>query len=260
MAGHKTNGNTDDWNYSKDVQTLDLIDDDQFTESMFGIGSPDFSQPLTVIMGNTVHSDNKISNFNPYDSLFSAAVWRNATDGTNQELRTTGPEFEKYLEGGTIPMQNQCGFVNADDNDSFLRRVGFSTDAHYPLPINVLTVSDVGNIVAEDAVDTEVGLNDNRIHIDNLPVQSYNGNVGMLDRCIYQTGSVLPVREIGSNFVNNSLTVPQKVWCPLNNAGSLHLNQFDVKITDLEDKLDKEIISSQLNIEIKDEKELIISK
>ena len=65
----------------------------------------------------------------------------------------------------------------------------------------------------------------------------------MLDRCIYQTGSVLPVREIGSNFVNNSLTVPQKVWCPLNNAGSLHLNQFDVKITDLEDKLDKERIS-----------------
>ena len=56
------------------------------------------------------------------------------------------------------------------------------------------------------------------------------------------------------------MSVPQKVWCPLNNAGSLHLNQFDVKITDLEDKLDKEIISSQLNIEIKDEKELIISK
>ena len=82
----------------------------------------------------------------------------------------------------------------------------------------------------------------------------------MMDRCIYQTGSVLPVREIGSNFVNNSMSVPQKVWCPLNNAGSLHLNQFDVKITDLEDKLDKEIISSQLNIEIKDEKELIISK
>lgn len=260
MAGHKTNRNAEDWNYSKEVQTLDLIDDDQFTESMFGIGSPDFSQPLTIIMGNTVHSDNKISNFNPYDSLFTAAVWRNATDGTNQELRTTGPEFEKYLEGGTIPMQNQCGFLNADDNDSFLRRVGFSNDVHYPLPINVLTLSDVGNIVADDAVDTEVGLNDNRIHIDNLPIQSYNGNVGMLDRCIYQTGSVLPVREIGSNFVNNSLTVPQKVWCPLNNAGSLHLNQFDVKITDLEDKLDKEIISSQLNIEIKDEKELIISK
>ena len=260
MAGHKTNGNTDDWNYSKEVETLDLIDDDQFTEAMWGIGSPDYSQPLTIIMGNTIHSGNKISNFNPYDSLFTAPIWRNATDGTTQETRITGPEFEKYMEGGTIPMQNFCGFVNNSDPESFLKRAGFTANEHYPLPINTLDNKIVGDILAEDPVDTELGLNDNRIHIDNLPVQSYNGNVGMMDRCIYQTGSVLPVREIGTNFVNNSMSVPQKVWIPLNNAGSLHLNQFDVKISDLEDKLDKEIISSQINIEIKDEKELIISK
>ena len=260
MAGHKTNGNLSDWDYSKDFETLDLIDDDQFTESMWGIGCPDFDQPLTVIMGNTVHSDNKISNYNPYDSLFTAAIWRNATDGTTQEPRVVGPEFEKYLQSGTIPMQNQCGLVNNSNPSSFLKRAGYLANEHYPLPINTLDNKDVGDILAEDPIDTEIGLNDNRIHIDNLPIQSFNGNVGMMDRCIYQTGSVLPVREIGSNFVNNSMSVPQKVWCPLNNAGSLHLNQFDVKITDLEDKLDKEIISSQLNIEIKDEKELIISK
>ena len=123
-----------------------------------------------------------------------------------------------------------------------------------------LNIRDVGELVAPNSVDTEVGLNDNRVHIENLPIQSYNGKVGAVDRAIYQTSAVLPVREVGEDYVVDSQSVPQKVWIPIRNGGCMYMNEFNVKITDLDNVVDEEIINAQLNIEIKDEKEMMIAK
>lgn len=260
MFGEKTNSNFSDWSYENEVETLSVFEDKTYADSIWGCSQPDFDNPLTVLYGNTIHGAN-ISNYNPYDTLFTAPIWRNVSDCEPQNIRTNDPTVVlDFIEGGGAPLQNNdFGFI-LNEAGGFGYLVGLPKLIAYINFVTLLSENPIGEINGDSNIDTEIGLNDNRIHIDNLPIQSYNGLVGSMDRAIYQTGSVLPVREIGSNFVNDSITVPSKVWIPLRNAGSLYLNEFNVKITDIEDKLDEELLSSQLNIEIKDEKEMLISK
>ena len=259
LNGSKTNGNNTDWNYSKDIKTNQIVGD-VFTNSFFGIGQPDSTKPLTIAMG-AFETASEIVNSNPYDSLFFAPLFRQNylmnTDDRYVVADASDPLIN-YLKGGTTPVaDNDIGFIEVDDG-GFMETAGFSGDKF--LPLTSLLEKEVGVINGDATVDTELGLNDNRIHIDNLPIQSINGKVGAVDRAIYQTCAVLAVRQVGGEYVVDSESVPQKVWIPINNAGSMYLNEFNVKITDLDNVVDEEIINAQLNIEIKGEKEMIVSK
>lgn len=259
LNGSKTNGSNQDFDYSKDIQTNQIIGD-VFVNSFFGIGQPDSTKPLTIAMG-AYETGGDIVNANPYDSLFSAPIYRqNYLENTEDRYVVdddTDPLVE-YLKGGATPVADgDIGFIEVNAG-GFMESAGFTGDKY--LKLTTLKDKEVGVIDADAGVDTELGLNDNRIHIDNLPIQSYNGKVGSVDRAIYQTSAVLAVREVGGDYVVDSESVPQKVWIALSNAGSMYLNEFNVKITDLDNILDEEIINAQLNIEIKDEKEMIVAK
>ena len=80
-----------------------------------------------------------------------------------------------------------------------------------------------------------------------------------MDRCIYQTTAFLNTTQTADDYVLSSIDVPQKIYISLNNAGELHLNEIKVKITDINDKPDSEIIESNMSIEIKSKEELLIT-
>ncbi len=266
----ETDGDLNYWTKQRLIESVEIIDDDMIVDQMGGFSHPEWRNFLTTCLGQFPQgTPGACANYNPYDTLFSAPIWRqNFQENLDFRLVDNNDgEFQKYLPGGQFEVKpSDCGFIlNQKDYGLplILLEMGFpdNTNQVYqmfaPPPEGQ---KENGFNEASEEIDTEVGLNDNRFHIDNLPIQSYNGVVGSMDRAIYQSQSVLGTRKTGPNYVNNSFTVPQKVWIPLNNAGSLHLNEFNVKITDIEDVLDEEVLSSQMTIEIKDEKEMLISK
>lgn len=259
MYGEKTNGNVDDWNYSKELQTLDVFDDTFYSDGIWGIGQPSESSPLTILYGNTPHGAN-ISNYNPYDTLFTAPMWRNVTDCEPSQLRTNAGFVQTYLKGGASVLQNDDVAIINNVDGQFSYIVGLPREDDSLVQFVSLLNQPIGYISGTSSIDTEEGLNDNRIHIDNLPIQSYNAKIGAMDRCIYQTQSVVDTRQVGSNFINSSFTNPSKIWIPIKNAGSIYLNEFNVKITDLDNIVDEEVISAQATIEIKSPEEMVISK
>ncbi len=263
MTGEKDQSNIDDWNYTNQCRSTEVFSESIFTDTFWGIGQPDAENPLTLVMGayESGTSPKYLAAYNPYDALFTACIWRQnfLTDLDKRYVDNVDQDaIMPYLAKGAKAISlDQCGFINF--NVGGLDALGYDGDLQL-VDLKPLNISNLGDLVAQNVIDTEIGLNDNRIHIDNLPIQSYNGIVGSMDRAIYQTGSVQPVRETGQNYVNNTLNVPQKIWIPLKNAGSLHLNEFNTKITDLQGKIDDEVISAQLNIEIKNKEEMIYSK
>jgi len=75
-----------------------------------------------------------------------------------------------------------------------------------------------------------------RIHIENLPHRTLNGTTGNLSKAIYEVQSDADRKNIDDEKKVMTITVPEKIRIPLNNAGNVVLNQFDVLITDQEDK------------------------
>ena len=73
-----------------------------------------------------------------------------------------------------------------------------------------------------------------RVHIENLPHRTFNGTTGNLSKAIYEIQSDSD-KQIIQNTKTMTVTVPEKIRIPLNNAGNVVLNQFDVLITDQED-------------------------
>lgn len=68
-----------------------------------------------------------------------------------------------------------------------------------------------------------------RINIDNLPIRTYNGTTGNLSKCIYELQSDAD-QVIRDNKKTMTKTIPEKVRIPLNNAGPIVMNSFDVVI------------------------------
>ena len=273
-------GTTNYFNYNNQNKVIDYFVPDAAGGFQCGLfTTPDFKKPMTGFMGQSI-VNSKISNYNPYDYLFTNPLYRQNYQDTNYlSNRVIGINdgfgnnlLNKFLdEGSGYNMTGKSGFVaTTDAADSVLLQMGFSkgipddsdTISHYIFPYNHGTGDGEGNYAtfdAEEEVDTEAGINNNRIHIDNLPIQSYNGKIGAMDRCIYQTTAFLNSTQTADDYVLSSIDVPQKIYISLNNAGELHLNEFKVKITDINDKPDSEIIESNMSIEIKSKEELLIT-
>ncbi len=93
-------------------------------------------------------------------------------------------------------------------------------------PWNEITAEGVATTELNQAV---------RVHIENLPHRTFNGTTGNLSKAIYEIQSDADKKVI-DNTKTMTVSVPEKIRIPLNNAGNVVLNQFDVLITDQEDK------------------------
>lgn len=268
-------GTTNYFNYNEQNKVVTFLKPDATKGEGMGLfTTADATAPLTAFMGQSI-VNSKISNYNPYDFLFTAPIYRqNYQDCNYLSNRVVGISdglgadlLPKFLEGGSGYNMNpgKYGFLAVTDAaDSLLLQMGFTKSdpdgsdslSHFIGPYNQ-EISPL--FTAEEEVDTEAGINNNRIHIDNLPIQSYNGKIGTMDRCIYQTTAFLNSTQTADDYVLSSIDVPQKIYIALNNAGDIHLNEFKVKITDIDDKPDSEIIESNMTIEIKSREELLIT-
>ncbi len=74
-----------------------------------------------------------------------------------------------------------------------------------------------------------------KIQIPNLPHNSYNGFTKTQDKTIYE----IPY-AIHETVINDTAIIevepPSKCWIPLNNAGEIPINEFEVRIADVENK------------------------
>ena len=75
-----------------------------------------------------------------------------------------------------------------------------------------------------------------RVHLENLPHRTFNGTTGNLSKAIYEIQSDADRKNIDDEKKVMTLTVPEKIRIPLNNPGNITLNEFDVLLTDQEDK------------------------
>jgi hypothetical protein len=92
-----------------------------------------------------------------------------------------------------------------------------------------------------------------RICIDNLPQRTYNGTTGNISKCIFQ--SVHPEEDVDDITKKIQVEPKSKVWHSLDNAGELAVNEFDVTIRDVEEKVEKNILDfTTVNIEIRQER------
>ena len=69
--------------------------------------------------------------------------------------------------------------------------------------------------------------------MENLPIRTYNGLTGNISKCIYQVIGKGIHEEPDEDIQQISITVPQKIYHKLNNAGEIVINSFDVVIRDL---------------------------
>jgi len=89
-----------------------------------------------------------------------------------------------------------------------------------------------------------------RVCIDNLPHRTYNGTTGNVSKCIYEIQSDAD-KDIQQNIKTMSKTPSPRVEIPLNNAGELVMNSFDVVIRDQDEKEDANLVDhTSITIEI----------
>ena len=260
----------DSWyDYDGQIYSNDVLDKDDLTIGFKGMGTASSIDAMTVVMGQHI-TDNKISNMNPYDTMFSGLGFRQnfqptLEDRVNETLLVDGNSIvNDYVAGGKNDTQGYPGIVCVQDSGSIYRQLGLKGSGGggpYYIMSDILPITDITkfNQQKSDPIDTELGINNNRIHIENLPIESYNAKVGCVDRCIYQTTAFLDQIRSSDATQISSIDIPQKIYIPLHNAGSIHLNEFNVKITDIDDVVDPEVISSNMTIEIKNQDELKIT-
>ncbi|GAF83286.1 unnamed protein product, partial [marine sediment metagenome] len=115
--------------------------------------------------------------------------------------------------------------LDFDDYDAVNDRV----INEYFVPPGVGIVNGTFNQIIAD-IDT-LDLDDEiyNVEIQNLPHRSYNGKTKSIDKTIYQ----LPIESTNDSHGNKitELTVPQKVWIPMNNPGIIPINRLDVQIS-----------------------------
>ena len=261
-------GDTQYFKYTEQARQIKLFDeDDTITGGFRGFGNAEHSKPLSLIAGQGIVND-KIACYNPYDTLFSNINYRlnfqpNLDNRVTQIIDSTGTDLlGRYLEGSPQGyIANGGGIIDDTGFNTVTRQLGFNQGLE--LGSAYVSVEQPPKLFAtfegDSPIDTEEGTNNNRIHINNLPIQSYNGKIGTMDRAIYQTTALLNNTRTFENSVYSCIDVPQKIYIPLHNAGSLHLNEFNVRITDIDNKLDPEIINSNMTIEIKSKEELLVT-
>ena len=89
-----------------------------------------------------------------------------------------------------------------------------------------------------------------RVCIDNLPHRTFNGTTGNVSKCIYEIQSDAD-KDIQQNIKTMSKTPSPRVEIPLNNAGELVMNSFDVVIRDQDEKEDANLVDhTSITIEI----------
>ena len=111
-----------------------------------------------------------------------------------------------------------------------------------------MVADSVLEIVLEKTADDEAQVL--RINIDNLPIRTYNGTTGNLSKCIYelQSDANTPVNNDKKTMTK---TVPEKVRIPLNNAGPIVMNSFDVVIMNQDEKEVSDLVDhTSITVEI----------
>ena len=261
----------DEWfGYNTQIKSFNVFDKDELVDGIKNIGQAKGVDALTICCGQ--HTDNStISNMNPYDANFTGLLWRQNFQGDlSSRINETfvvdnTPIIDEFLLGGNQDTQGQGGVIAVPTTGSVWNDLGYRLDNGTGPRSLLCDIYPLTDIVSDNfwgsafTVDTELGINNNRIHIENLPIQSYNGKVGSMDRCIYQTTAFLNTIRESDNSQVSCIDVPQKIYHSLNNAGDINLNEFNVKITNIDDVVDEEIISSNMTIEIKSIDELKIT-
>jgi len=132
--------------------------------------------------------------------------------------------------GGIVDTGSYSTFLDVKNEDAANRRdiEPYTWYAPGPAnPWNEITMTGVATFELNQAI---------RIHIENLPHRTFNGTTGNLSKAIYEIQSDADKKNVLDNTKTMTVSIPEKIRIPLNNAGNVIINQFDVVITDQEDK------------------------
>lgn len=187
---------------------------------------------------------------------FVAPFFRHATYTKNDIRVVTGLDAED-TRGDEIGLINvplldpdgvdDISFPNEDANGNVLENIFDLT--------RDTTVSNptIGEVIYANIADTDTKHENINIEIPNLPHRSYNGVTRTQDKTIY----TVPPQGVNSNELvlthekKIACTPPTKIWIPLNNPGSLTLNELQVKLTDVFGKeLGSALITQETNVQL----------
>ena len=150
---------------------------------------------------------------------------------TNYEGVHNLPASTYTGNGGGITNNNLYeSFLDIENEDAANRREIAPYTWYDPgddNPWNEITAEGVPTTELNQAV---------RVHIENLPHRTYNGTTGNLSKAIYEIQSDSDKKDVIPSTRTMAVSVPEKIRIPMNNPGNIVLNQFDVLITDQEDK------------------------
>ncbi len=148
---------------------------------------------------------------------------------------------------------NGSGIVLTDSYSNFLQFPDEDNDNQRQ--IDPYTWYEPGDENPYENIRTQPGSGQNesqalRVCIDNLPHRTFNGTTGNVSKCIYEIQSDAD-KTILANTKTLSKTPSPRVEIPLNNAGELVLNSFDVVIRDQDEKEDANLVDhTSITIEI----------
>ena len=130
--------------------------------------------------------------------------------------------------------------ANPDANENFMLNPGFRLGQGVAFPTSRITMDfDNADIPSEKL----------KIQIPNLPHNSYNGNTKTADKTIYEIPYGGDKVTIENDHAIVEVEPPSKVWIPLNNAGEIPINHFDVRIADVNNN-EASFLSKDTNIVI----------
>jgi hypothetical protein len=131
--------------------------------------------------------------------------------------------------GGIVDTGSYALFLDVKNEDAANRRDVEPYTWYLPgiaNPWNEITMDGVSTFILNQAI---------RIHIENFPHRTLNGTTGNFSKAIYEIQSDAD-KKVDNESKTMTMTVPERIKIPLDNVGPLLTNQFDVLLTDQDDK------------------------
>ena len=187
---------------------------------------------------------------------FSTPYFQHAVSCPNID-RVTNQLEPAYMGTGVGFVAANSSF-NPDGNEELIFTQDVNGLTYHPVT-NVTPFHNTGggaiqkNILIADVNDVELDDKVINVEIPNLPHHSYNGVARTQDKTIGQ----IPITPINSErLVRDNIQLvtaypPHKVWIPLNNPGSISVNELQVKLTDIRGvQLTSADVEQETNIQI----------
>ncbi len=131
--------------------------------------------------------------------------------------------------GGIVDTGSYSTFLDVKNEDAANRRDIEPYTWYLPgiaNPWNEITMDGVSTFILNQAI---------RIHIENLPHRTLNGTTGNFSKAIYELQSDAD-EKITDADKTMTKTIPERIYIPLENSGPIIFNQFNILITDQDDK------------------------